>query len=108
LVSFTHALSYMLMLTVGTTGVPTTGAGINPARAFGPSVVLGKFVTYHWIYWVGPLLGAILAVAVHKLLKFLQYQTANWGQDEDGLDVYRIVSKCRGSNESTSSLAHLI
>jgi len=99
-----------MKLTFGIAGIPTTGAGINPARAFGPSVVLGKFVTYHWIYWLGPFLGAILAVAVHKLLKFLQYQTANSRQDDDGHDVYRIVSgsRRRGSNESMSSLANLI
>jgi len=40
--------------------IPFTGCGINPARAFGPSVIMGKFDN-HWIYWIGPFLGAILA-----------------------------------------------
>jgi aquaporin related protein len=60
-----------------------TSAGINPARSFGPNVVMGEFPNYHWIYWVGPIIGSILAAALHYLLKFLRYETANPGQDSD-------------------------
>ncbi|KAI9635217.1 aquaporin-like protein, partial [Dioszegia hungarica] len=56
-------------------GVYYTGGSLNPARSFGPSVVLHEFTNYHWIYWVGPALGAILAAAFYKLLKWLQYET---------------------------------
>lgn len=38
-----------------------TGAGMNPARTFGPQVVTGSFVSYSWLYYVGPFLGAVLA-----------------------------------------------
>lgn len=30
-----------------------TNAAINPARAFGASVVARSFPTHHWIYWFG-------------------------------------------------------
>lgn len=30
-----------------------TRAAINPARAFGTSVVAGWFPQYHWIFWFG-------------------------------------------------------
>jgi aquaporin related protein len=58
--------------------VPFTGAAMNTARAFGPSVVTG-FNTNHWIYWLGPFLGALLASAIYYLLKWLNYwdQSAN-------------------------------
>lgn len=62
-----------------------TGTSINPARSFGPAVIAG-FVGYHWIYWVGPLGGSVLAWAVYTVFKWLEYQTANPGQDNDDLE----------------------
>jgi aquaporin related protein len=55
-------------------GVVWTGCGMNPARAFGPSVVSGVFPTYHWIYWLGPMLGSLMAVSFYLLLKVSRYQ----------------------------------
>lgn len=60
-----------------------TGAGINPARAFGPDVVLASFPSYHWIYWVGPILGSFLAATLHYAMKTLRYESANPGQDAE-------------------------
>jgi aquaporin related protein len=65
-------------------GVFFTGGSLNPARSFGPDVVLGSFDGYHWIYWLGPLLGALLAVIFYRLIKILEYETANPGADSDG------------------------
>lgn len=63
-------------------GTNFTGTGINPARSFGPAVVT-DFTGYQWIYWVGPLLGSLLAFAVYTILKWLEYHNANPGQDDD-------------------------
>ena len=30
-----------------------------------------------WIYWVGPLAGSVFAVLLYKLIKALEYETAN-------------------------------
>lgn len=62
-----------------------TGTSINPARSFGPAVVT-KFVGYHWIYWIGPLMGAILAWGVYAVFKWLEYEDANPGQDDDDIE----------------------
>ncbi|KAK5697629.1 hypothetical protein LTR17_023944 [Elasticomyces elasticus] len=63
-------------------GVYYTGGSLNPARSFGPCVVTGTFDNEHWIYWVGPAAGAIVAVAFYKFIKILEYEMANPGQDE--------------------------
>ena len=66
-------------------GVFYTGGSLNPARSFGPCVANLDFPTSHWIYWAGPILGAILAAGFYYLFKALRYETANPGQDDDEL-----------------------
>ncbi|KAK7945384.1 hypothetical protein WMY93_001112 [Mugilogobius chulae] len=39
-----------------------TGCGINPARSFGPALILNDF-TNHWVYWVGPMCGGVAAAS---------------------------------------------
>lgn len=41
------------------------------------------FETYHWIYWLGPLLGTLVAVTFYKLVKGLEYESINPNQDAD-------------------------
>lgn len=39
---------------------PLTGGAMNPARALGPAIAAGRW-SMHYVYWVGPLAGAVLA-----------------------------------------------
>ena len=52
----------------GLWGSPISGASMNPARTFGPNLVGADFSDY-WVYIVGPLAGAVLAVGVAFILR---------------------------------------
>jgi aquaporin related protein len=52
-------------------GVPYTGGALNPVRALGPAVVRRSFPPHHWVYWVGPTLGATLAAVFYIFLKYV-------------------------------------
>ncbi len=47
---------------------PISGASMNPARTFGPDAVGADFHAY-WVYVVGPIVGAALAVATAFVLR---------------------------------------
>jgi MIP family channel proteins len=46
-------------------GGPISGASMNPARSFGPALLAGAWAS-HWIYWVAPILGAVLAAGIYR------------------------------------------
>jgi aquaporin Z len=47
---------------------PVSGASMNPARSFGPDVVRLNFSNY-WIYVIGPVTGALVAVLIASVLQ---------------------------------------
>ncbi|KAM9855551.1 aquaporin-4 [Aulostomus maculatus] len=46
-------------------GARFSGASMNPARSLGPAIITG-FWENHWVYWIGPVLGSVLAGVSHE------------------------------------------
>ncbi|NXJ43623.1 AQP2 protein, partial [Ciconia maguari] len=83
------ALSIGLSVAVGhLLGIRYTGCSMNPARSFGPAVIVGDF-SDHWVrnvavlvgffsfpfpqvFWVGPLVGAAAASIIYNYILFPQ------------------------------------
>ncbi|XP_018019653.1 aquaporin-4 [Hyalella azteca] len=43
-------------------GIPYTGSSLNPARTFGPALVVGGDAwDHHWLYWMAPPVGGMTA-----------------------------------------------
>ena len=47
---------------------PISGASMNPARSLGPVLISGVW-TAHWIYWVGPMIGAALGAFAYEIVR---------------------------------------
>jgi aquaporin Z len=69
-------------------GGPVTGAAMNPARAFGPEVA-GNTWTGWWIYWIGPIAGALVASLVYEYLYLRPVEPSVVGTPESGVDEPR-------------------
>jgi aquaporin Z len=49
--------------------IPVTNTSVNPARSTGPAVIVGDWaLSQLWVFWVAPIIGALLAGAVYRWL----------------------------------------
>jgi aquaporin Z len=49
--------------------IPVTNTSVNPARSTGPALFVGDWaIAQLWLFWVAPLLGALIAGSVHRFL----------------------------------------
>lgn len=48
-------------------GIPVTNLSVNPARSTGPALFVGGWaITQLWLFWVAPILGAVVAGTLYK------------------------------------------
>ncbi len=71
----TRAVGHLAAVAIGATvalnalwGGPISGASMNPARSFGPALIAGVWDA-HWVYWLGPLLGASIGGVLYQWLR---------------------------------------
>ena len=50
-------------------GIPVTNVSVNPARSTGPALFVGGWALEQlWLFWVAPLVGAVLSAFVYRAL----------------------------------------
>jgi aquaporin Z len=62
------AIGFGLAL-VNLIGIPVTNCSVNPARSTGPAFIVGGWaIGQLWLFWLAPILGAVLAGAVYPAM----------------------------------------
>ncbi len=49
--------------------IPVTNTSVNPARSTGPAIFVGGWaISQLWLFWVAPIIGAVLAGFVYNFI----------------------------------------
>ena len=83
---FTPAIFPFLYCIMVFVEAPISGTSTNPARTLGPAIVSGQWQA-GWVYWLGPLLGMLIAcLACSLLAKRIEVaKLYHFDSDRDGL-----------------------
>ena len=91
--------------------IPYTGCGLNPARSLGPAVASLSFDGDHFVYWAGPIVGAVLAASVYHIMYFRSVRNSRkfdhlvGGRDGmvGGMFDHHHTGRCSWSGESSGT-----
>ncbi|MGP8077697.1 MAG: MIP/aquaporin family protein [Thermoplasmata archaeon] len=65
----------LTLLMINLVAIPVDGASVNPARSFAPALLSAFWSPDHWaiqqdwIFWVAPIVGALIAALVDRVLR---------------------------------------
>ncbi|HEY2641377.1 MAG TPA: aquaporin [Streptosporangiaceae bacterium] len=73
-------------------GIPIDGASVNPARSFGPAIIVGgQALSQLWLFLIAPLVGGVIGVGVYLLFHPVgdDAVTARAGDTDEGTATLR-------------------
>jgi aquaporin Z len=71
-------------------GIPVTNLSVNPARSTGPALFVGGWaVAQLWLFWVAPLLGAVVAGVVYPAIAHETAESSSVSASETPTPVRR-------------------
>ena len=82
----------------GLWAAPVSGVSMNPARSFGPALASGYWTSY-WVYLIGPLAGALIAVGFAFVLRGRGGDVISRAAGSGVLDKGALTAKARLSEE---------
>ncbi|KAF9179045.1 hypothetical protein BGZ51_008158 [Haplosporangium sp. Z 767] len=92
-------------------GTRYTYTSINPARAFATSLVSRNFTYDHWIYWIGPFGGGIVAAALYIFFCYFGFDTVPpvyKARSRTGVaDSHRETGNANDSSASTTAYGRI-
>jgi MIP family channel proteins len=88
----------------GIIGIPVSGGSMNPARSFGPALV-SLNLSYEWVYWIAPTIGAILAVLCFRAIKHHRAEGIGDGDRDDKNTLS--ASEFQSNKRGRMKLAHI-
>lgn len=79
---------------------PYTGCSMNPARSFAPALWNNQW-SHHWVYWFGPIGGALITSFMYRTIFGVQNQVEEEGIAEavalNSLDGHKMEVRKSGS-----------
>jgi aquaporin Z len=69
-VGFAGVAIGLVLTLIHLVGIPITNTSVNPARSIGPAVFVGGWALQQlWLFIVAPLIGAVLAAVIYKMIR---------------------------------------
>jgi aquaporin Z len=82
---------------------PISGTSTNPARSFGPALISGEWSAW-WIYWLGPLAGAVVAIAACSALARRIEVAKLYHFESDGRRLFRTPPPTESATAETNPI----
>ncbi|CAB3255988.1 unnamed protein product [Arctia plantaginis] len=85
-------LAIGLSITAGICSCSPYTASMNPIRSLGPAVIMNRWDS-HWVYWVGPMAGGLVAGLTYRCLLLYHQQTIVLQSSR--IDINRMLDRHR-------------